>query len=120
MRLEGSVICGVMGMKTKNTYSDAEVGFDIPALPGMDELEIQTPCLVIDLDRFGPRSGALSTKKKRLSSKQMKPSILAAKTLKPLEQVWSMTSTPDKVLLLVQPHLHFILKRFKRGAPASV
>ena len=39
-------------MKTENTYSDAEVGFDIPALPGMDEREIQTPCLVIDLDRF--------------------------------------------------------------------
>ena len=39
-------------MKVENTYSEAEVGFDIPALPGMDESEIQTPCLVIDLDRF--------------------------------------------------------------------
>lgn len=39
-------------MKVENTYSDVEVGFDIPALPGMDESEIQTPCLVIDLDRF--------------------------------------------------------------------
>ena len=27
-----------------------EVGFDIPALPGMNEAEIQTPCLVLDLD----------------------------------------------------------------------
>ena len=27
-----------------------EVGFDIPALPGMDEADIQTPCLVLDLD----------------------------------------------------------------------
>jgi 3-hydroxy-D-aspartate aldolase len=29
---------------------DLEVGFDVPALPGMDEAEIQTPCLVLDLD----------------------------------------------------------------------
>ncbi|WP_435259993.1 3-hydroxy-D-aspartate aldolase BhcC [Thioclava sp. FR2] len=27
-----------------------EVGYDIPALPGMAEAEIQTPCLVLDLD----------------------------------------------------------------------
>jgi len=27
-----------------------EVGFDIPALPGMAEAEVQTPCLVLDLD----------------------------------------------------------------------
>ncbi|SFD82656.1 3-hydroxy-D-aspartate aldolase BhcC [Roseivivax sediminis] len=27
-----------------------EVGYDVPALPGMDEAEIQTPCLVLDLD----------------------------------------------------------------------
>lgn len=27
-----------------------EVGFDIPALPGMAEADIQTPCLVLDLD----------------------------------------------------------------------
>src|SRR5690348_12571335 len=26
------------------------VGYDIPALPGMDESDIQTPCLIIDLD----------------------------------------------------------------------
>lgn len=29
---------------------DYEVGYDIPALPGMDESEIQTPALVLDLD----------------------------------------------------------------------
>ena len=29
---------------------DFEVGFDIPAAIGMDESEIQTPCLVLDLD----------------------------------------------------------------------
>ncbi|MCU9849006.1 DSD1 family PLP-dependent enzyme [Defluviimonas sp. WL0024] len=27
-----------------------EVGYDIPAKPGMDEKDIQTPCLVLDLD----------------------------------------------------------------------
>jgi len=43
---------GATVVKTNNTHSEAEVGFDIPALPGMDESEIQTPCLVIDLDRF--------------------------------------------------------------------
>jgi len=29
---------------------DFEVGYDIPAKPGMDEADIQTPCLVLDLD----------------------------------------------------------------------
>ena len=29
---------------------ELEVGMDLPALPGMDEAEIQTPCLVLDLD----------------------------------------------------------------------
>ena len=31
-------------------FSGMEVGYDIPALPGMDEKDIQTPCLVLDLD----------------------------------------------------------------------
>jgi 3-hydroxy-D-aspartate aldolase len=31
-------------------FADREVGYDIPALPGMDEADIQTPCLVLDLD----------------------------------------------------------------------
>ena len=31
-------------------FADCEVGYDIPALPGMDEADIQTPCLVLDLD----------------------------------------------------------------------
>lgn len=31
-------------------FDDYEVGYDIPAKPGMDESEIQTPCLVLDLD----------------------------------------------------------------------
>lgn len=29
---------------------DLEVGYDIPARPGMAEAEVQTPCLVLDLD----------------------------------------------------------------------
>ncbi len=37
-------------MKDMKTFDDYEVGFDIPALPGMDEAQIQTPCLVLDLD----------------------------------------------------------------------
>jgi 3-hydroxy-D-aspartate aldolase len=31
-------------------FQGLEVGYDIPALPGMDETDIQTPCLVLDLD----------------------------------------------------------------------
>jgi 3-hydroxy-D-aspartate aldolase len=31
-------------------HSDLEVGYDVPALPGMREDEIQTPCLILDLD----------------------------------------------------------------------
>jgi 3-hydroxy-D-aspartate aldolase len=31
-------------------FSGLEVGYDIPAVPGMDEADIQTPCLVLDLD----------------------------------------------------------------------
>lgn len=32
------------------TIDSLDVGYDIPALPGMDEADIQTPCLVLDLD----------------------------------------------------------------------
>lgn len=31
-------------------FDNLEVGFDVPALPGMDEGDIQTPCLILDLD----------------------------------------------------------------------
>jgi len=37
-------------MRAKTDFADREVGYDIPALPGMDEADIQTPCLVLDLD----------------------------------------------------------------------
>lgn len=37
-------------MKDVTNLDDFEVGYDIPAALGMDESEIQTPCLVLDLD----------------------------------------------------------------------
>ncbi len=37
-------------MKDTINLDAYEVGYDIPALPGMDEADIQTPCLVLDLD----------------------------------------------------------------------
>lgn len=37
-------------MNAAVNFDGLEVGFDVPALPGMDEADIQTPCLVLDLD----------------------------------------------------------------------
>ncbi len=37
-------------MNKATTFDGMEVGYDIPALPGMDEADIQTPCLVLDLN----------------------------------------------------------------------
>lgn len=37
-------------MNAPTNFNDLEVGFDVPALPGMDAADIQTPCLVLDLD----------------------------------------------------------------------
>nr|WP_319947862.1 3-hydroxy-D-aspartate aldolase BhcC [uncultured Shimia sp.] len=37
-------------MNAQTNFANLEVGFDVPALPGMDESDIQTPCLVLDLD----------------------------------------------------------------------
>jgi 3-hydroxy-D-aspartate aldolase len=37
-------------MKDLSNIDEFEVGYDIPAKPGMDESEIQTPCLILDLD----------------------------------------------------------------------
>jgi 3-hydroxy-D-aspartate aldolase len=34
----------------QDTIAAHEVGFDIPATPGMRETDIQTPCLILDLD----------------------------------------------------------------------
>jgi len=37
-------------MNMKVNFADLEVGYDVPALPGMSVEEIQTPCLILDLD----------------------------------------------------------------------
>ena len=37
-------------MNMQMSVNEHEVGFDIPAVPGMKEEDIQTPCLVLDLD----------------------------------------------------------------------
>ncbi len=37
-------------MNSHANFAGLEVGYDIPALPGMDEKDIQTPCLMLDLD----------------------------------------------------------------------
>ncbi|RDE22857.1 DSD1 family PLP-dependent enzyme [Motiliproteus coralliicola] len=39
-----------MNAKTDLENQNLEVGYDIPAAIGMDEADIQTPCLVLDLD----------------------------------------------------------------------
>ena len=36
--------------RAQTDFASHELGFDIPAIPGMDEADIQTPCLVLDLD----------------------------------------------------------------------
>ncbi|MFV2053734.1 3-hydroxy-D-aspartate aldolase BhcC [Aliiroseovarius sp. YM-037] len=37
-------------MNAPTNFDNLEVGYDVPALPGMDEADIQTPCLILDLD----------------------------------------------------------------------
>ncbi|MEK6216555.1 MAG: DSD1 family PLP-dependent enzyme [Boseongicola sp.] len=37
-------------MNAPVNFDTLEVGYDVPAIPGMDEADIQTPCLVLDLD----------------------------------------------------------------------
>ena len=37
-------------MNADANFEGLEVGYDVPALPGMDAADIQTPCLVLDLD----------------------------------------------------------------------
>jgi len=37
-------------MNAQTNINDLVVGYDVPALPGMDEADIQTPCLILDLD----------------------------------------------------------------------
>jgi len=40
----------IQDMNTHAKFENYDVGFDIPAKPGMAEADIQTPCLVLDLD----------------------------------------------------------------------
>ncbi|WP_323005282.1 3-hydroxy-D-aspartate aldolase BhcC [Pseudorhodobacter sp.] len=37
-------------MNASVNFDKFDVGYDIPAKPGMDEADIQTPCLILDLD----------------------------------------------------------------------
>ncbi|QAX32041.1 3-hydroxy-D-aspartate aldolase BhcC [Leisingera sp. NJS204] len=37
-------------MNAQTKFEELEVGYDVPAVPGMDEADIQTPALVLDLD----------------------------------------------------------------------
>jgi 3-hydroxy-D-aspartate aldolase len=37
-------------MSVSDDFAAYVVGYDIPAVPGMDEADIQTPCLILDLD----------------------------------------------------------------------
>ena len=37
-------------MNATTQTEQLDVGFDVPAVPGMDESQIQTPCLILDLD----------------------------------------------------------------------
>src|SRR5690349_23177942 len=37
-------------MNAMANFAGYVVGYDIPALPGMDEADIQTPCLILELD----------------------------------------------------------------------
>ncbi len=56
-------------MSEKIDLSNYEVGYDIPAKPGMAEDEIQTPCLILDLDalernvkKMGERARAMGVR----------------------------------------------------------
>jgi D-serine deaminase-like pyridoxal phosphate-dependent protein len=37
-------------MNIEAKFAGLEVGYNVPAIPGMSEDEIQTPCLILDLD----------------------------------------------------------------------
>jgi 3-hydroxy-D-aspartate aldolase len=46
-------------MNAPNSFDPADVGYSIPAVPGMAESEIQTPCLVVDLDALDRNIAAM-------------------------------------------------------------
>ena len=39
-------------MTVNKIHADSELGFDVPALPGMAISDIQTPSLIIDMESF--------------------------------------------------------------------
>ena len=39
-------------MTVNKIHTEAELGFDVPAMPGMSVSEIQTPCLILEMDSF--------------------------------------------------------------------
>lgn len=47
---DGGSFYGRLGMNVETNFREMEIGFDVPALPGMSVDEIQTPCLILDLD----------------------------------------------------------------------
>ncbi|MGJ8571718.1 MAG: 3-hydroxy-D-aspartate aldolase BhcC [Hoeflea sp.] len=56
-------------MNATTKLKGLEVGYDVPALPGMSEKDIQTPCLVLDLDalerniiKMGERASAMDVR----------------------------------------------------------
>jgi hypothetical protein len=44
------VIAENKDMNKEAKFAGLKVGYDVPAIPGMSEDEIQTPCLILDLD----------------------------------------------------------------------
>ncbi len=46
-------------MSPKTDFAGLEVGYDIPALPGMDAADVQTPCLILDLDALERNVGKM-------------------------------------------------------------
>ena len=56
-------------MNVPINFDELEVGYDVPAIPGMDAADIQTPCLIIDLDalernvkKMGERAKAMGVR----------------------------------------------------------
>ena len=46
-------------MRAKTDFVGYDTGYDIPAVPGMDEADIQTPCLILDLDALERNIGKM-------------------------------------------------------------
>ena len=46
-------------------FAGLEVGYDVPALPGMSYEDIQTPCLILDLDALERNIRKMATTRRR-------------------------------------------------------